>query len=833
MNSISKKNNLTKGFTLIELIVVIAVLGILVLIAYPKFNSYLGKAELARIQSDIKVAENSLLSELVETDELPADWGDVPTSELGELASESKLYNKKGLANGIEANSYKIIDDEFIKENVHSELKGNFFGNNEGQVYYSDEEVEGIPALGEIPEEYKVAKDSDFNWTIDSQASYSEERDETGYYQYKGGEEYVIIPETIQGIKVDSYYKMFGANSSPVKGVASESADVVNMNSMFESTKSTELSVEHLKTDDVQYFSYMFKNVNLPELDLNYFSFSKAKHTSEMFAGSTIPTLKIQNFSALNLENSYAMFMNTTTDEISFPYLYAPKLTSANQMFRYSRTTSINLHGLNAPEAQDFWAFMDSINSKNVDFSNVTLGREAVAYSDEWSNLGGYLNIKSLFANSSIDDLNASNLSAKRVGELNTVFGNITAKNILANNMEFEAAYQSPQMFSNTKVSETLNVNNLNIPILANGWGTFENIQAKTLLFNDVNIGIDENDSYYYKQFNQAFIGANVGNMEMKNFTTNEIKALDQMFVRARMDSLKIENFTATNANQMYGMFTETKIKDISIDGFKVSRVDVDGQPSNLDNLFYLAESDNITIDKFEVPNSYANHGLFKESVIGKLNIKSMVVASSEEIPSSPYAAKQVNMMFDSAEIGNLIVNKFSAKYSTNWHGIFRNAKINEMDVEGMDTTGATDVSEMFMDSEIPDIDLSFLNTSSASNFNSMFKNAKKSNVDISMLNTSSLISAREMFANTVTGKIDASSLKGVTNDFYLTNLFLGAKADSVDLSGFDAVKYDYEEEYNIVKDAQIGSLLMRSQADIDILKTKSTTPIGLNFVLE
>ena len=830
MKLISKKNNLTKGFTIIELIVVIAVLGILVLIAYPRFNNYLEKAELARIQNDIKTAENSLLSHLVDTDELPADWGDVPTSELGELASESKLYNKKGLANGIEANSYKIIDDEFIKDNVHSKLKGNFFGNNEGQVYYSDDEVEGIPSLGEIPEEYKVAQDTDFNWTVDNEAPYSETKDETGYYQYKGGEEYVIIPETIQGIKVDNYYKMFGASSSPVKGVASDSVDVVNMNSMFESTRSTELSVEHLKTDDVQYFSNMFKNVTLSELDLNYFSFSKAKHTSGMFAESTIPTLKMQNFSALNLENSHAMFMNTTTDKISLPYLSAPKLTNANQMFRYSKTTSINLQGLNAPEAQDFWAFMESINSKKVNFSNVTIGREAVKYSAEWSQLRGYLNIKSLFQNSNIDDLNASNLIAKRAGELNTVFGNITAKNILANNMEFEAAYQSVQMFGNTKVSETLNVNNLNMPILDNGWGTFENIQAKTLLFNDVNVGVDERGSYFNKQFNQAFIGANVGNMEMKTFTTNEIRSIDQMFVRAKMDSLKIENFTATNANQMYGMFTETKIKDLSIDGFKVSRRDSAGQPSNLDNLFYLAESDNITIDKFEVPNSYANHGLFKKSVIGKLNIKSMVIASAVQTNIPEYSIHQVNMMFDSAEIEDLIVNKFSARYSTNWHGIFRNAKIKKMNVKGIDTTGATDVSEMFMGSEIPDIDLSFLNTTSASNFNSMFKNTKKSNVDISMLDTSSLETGREMFANIITSKIDASSLKGVSDSFALPNLFSGAKADSVNLSGFDAVKYDYREEYNIVKDAQIGSLLMRSQADIDILKAQPDTPSGIIF---
>lgn len=825
MKFISKKNNLTKGFTIIELIVVIAVLGILVLIAYPRFNNYLEKAELARIQNDIKTAENSLLSHLVDTDELPADWGDVPTSELGELASESKLYNKKGLAKGVSAETYKVIDDDFIKENVHSKLKGQFFGNKEGGVYYSDDKIEGIPPLEAIPNEYKVVNDSSFAWTANNNGPFSESKDEYGFYLYTGGEEYVILPETIEGVKVDNYYKMFSAGSSPVKGVASESVGVVNMNNMFESTPSTELSVEHLKTTDTQYFSGMFKDVHLQELDLNYFDFSKAKNTSEMFAESTIPTLEMKTFEAPNLENAYAMFMSTTTDKISFPYLDAPKLTGANQMFRDSKTTSINLHGLNAPKAQDFWSMMASIETKKVDFSNVTLGEKADR---------GPVNIKSLFENSTIEDLNANNLSAQKVGELNAIFRNITAKNIHANNMEFKDGYQSPQMFGDTRVSETLSVNNLHAPKLKNGWGTFENIQAETLLFNDVDISGESEGSIYNKQFNQAFIGAKLGNMKMKNFNSNSIGAIDQMFVRAEMDSLQIENFNAPSAYQMYGMFTETKIKNISIDGFKASRESLKGEmASNVDNLFYLAKSDSITIDNFEVPHSYANHGLFKESTIGKLNIKSMILASTEQRFAPAYGTYQVNMMFDSAKIEDLKIGKFSAKYSKNWHGMFRNAEIKKMDVKGMDSTGSEDISEMFMGAKIPDIDLSFLNTSSASNFNAMFKNSKMKNIDISMWDMSSIENAIEMFANSVTGDITAPNLKGTTSDFYMGGLLSGAKADSVNLSGFDAVKYDYEEEYNIVKDAQIGSLLMRSQADIDILKTKSTTPIGLNFVLK
>ncbi|NMA86823.1 MAG: type II secretion system protein [Tissierellia bacterium] len=54
-----------KGFTLIELIVVMAIIGILVMLAMPKFMGYTEKAKLTKIQNDIKVAENKVEELLV------------------------------------------------------------------------------------------------------------------------------------------------------------------------------------------------------------------------------------------------------------------------------------------------------------------------------------------------------------------------------------------------------------------------------------------------------------------------------------------------------------------------------------------------------------------------------------------------------------------------------------------------------------------------------------------------------------------------------------------------------------------------------------------------
>ena len=63
------KNN--KAFTLIELIVVIAVIGILVLLAMPKFMGYTQKARLTEIKSNTKQLENASERYYIETQDWP------------------------------------------------------------------------------------------------------------------------------------------------------------------------------------------------------------------------------------------------------------------------------------------------------------------------------------------------------------------------------------------------------------------------------------------------------------------------------------------------------------------------------------------------------------------------------------------------------------------------------------------------------------------------------------------------------------------------------------------------------------------------------------------
>lgn len=165
-----------KAFTIIELLVVIAILGILVLMAGPKLLGYVQKAELVRIQHDVKVMENKMGEVLVHSDDDFPLWEN-NEKDLGTLILRNQLFEKEGLAkrvsikhllsqNGKSANpgkekvgmggelyevlgvggeehssitnpsaSYKIIPETFKKQ-IGTRLDGTFYANKLGKVYY-------------------------------------------------------------------------------------------------------------------------------------------------------------------------------------------------------------------------------------------------------------------------------------------------------------------------------------------------------------------------------------------------------------------------------------------------------------------------------------------------------------------------------------------------------------------------------------------------------------------------------------------------------------------------------------------------------------------------
>ena len=133
MNKLRKK----KGFTLIELIVVIAILGVLVLLASPRFLGYTEKAEIAKLNNNAKVLETASQMYHMDNDDWPRLTDDPYTADEVKGFSE-KIYHLNGEEVELDPDgNYYDIDFEKIKDNVNipGDTANYILQNPAGEVY--------------------------------------------------------------------------------------------------------------------------------------------------------------------------------------------------------------------------------------------------------------------------------------------------------------------------------------------------------------------------------------------------------------------------------------------------------------------------------------------------------------------------------------------------------------------------------------------------------------------------------------------------------------------------------------------------------------------------
>ena len=130
----------TKGFTLIELIVVMAVIGILVLIAAPRFLGYTKDANVTAMEADAKVLSNIALVYNVENEEWPVT-GTAAKQTFGTIEVEALPFSNDLIKN--EYKSLKNDIDQYMlvveKDSLH-----------EGKVFHKDgvEDRKGVTHYG-------------------------------------------------------------------------------------------------------------------------------------------------------------------------------------------------------------------------------------------------------------------------------------------------------------------------------------------------------------------------------------------------------------------------------------------------------------------------------------------------------------------------------------------------------------------------------------------------------------------------------------------------------------------------------------------------------------
>ena len=125
------------GFTLIELIVVIAILGILVLLAGPRFLGYTKDANVSTMQADAKVLANSALVYNIENDtQWPTTGSDLEVTVGAETGAKFKALDPAAIKDHVQTLKGDVADYALVTEGSTNLQVGDI-------VYVADEDTDG------------------------------------------------------------------------------------------------------------------------------------------------------------------------------------------------------------------------------------------------------------------------------------------------------------------------------------------------------------------------------------------------------------------------------------------------------------------------------------------------------------------------------------------------------------------------------------------------------------------------------------------------------------------------------------------------------------------
>jgi len=337
------KGKKKKGFTLIELIVVMAIIGILVLLAAPRFLGQTQEAKETKILNDVKVAEAKVGEYLIDHEGVTADWTPVDAVLVKSLADERRLYNREGLlVEDVGTDSLYAVPESFVEKDIRSNLDGAFYTNDDGDIFFVAKtgKANTVGEAGDqtttpIPAKYVQATDTDFEKVEEEYAS-------NGYFwRYIGTDDYVSIPNSIQGETLTDYYQMFDDDSSTtVKGVALQNPAGTNLARMFIGFPNATLELDYFDTSHATDMSYMFSGSQVITPDLSHFDTSKVTNMEGMFWNSAATTLDVSMFDTSQVTNMMAMFADYKGTTLDLSNFDTTQVTNVNSMFYRTTATT-------------------------------------------------------------------------------------------------------------------------------------------------------------------------------------------------------------------------------------------------------------------------------------------------------------------------------------------------------------------------------------------------------------------------------------------------------------------------------------------------------------
>lgn len=301
-----------KGFTLIELVVVIAIMAILALIMVPNLTSYLNKADDSRIAANSKTIHTA--AELVKQ-----------TSGSLDQIQIAKLSNNDKVSTDVVEDSAKAYGTYYVEQHGDKIVVKHVDKTDKLHIFpigiVANGGGSGPGDVGEIipPDLTYVAKDTDFEWVTFFMGYNAVNESGKGYYRYIGSEKEVKIPDTIKGTAMTNYYYMF--QNSNIEKVVSSNNNVTVMARMFEESKSNSLNLSSLNTSNVTSMTRMFASSEALSLDLTGLNTTKVIDMSAMFENSKATSLNLTSFNTTNVRDMSEMFVGskaTTLDLSSF-----------------------------------------------------------------------------------------------------------------------------------------------------------------------------------------------------------------------------------------------------------------------------------------------------------------------------------------------------------------------------------------------------------------------------------------------------------------------------------------------------------------------------------
>lgn len=113
MNKIEQLKLSEDGFTLIEMMIVVAIIAILTAIALPKFNESLAMANTSRVQADLQSLDTAIAMYKVQNNRAPQDISDLEYIDVENIKAPTGDVYVNGVLNSNETGeNYSLNSDK-------------------------------------------------------------------------------------------------------------------------------------------------------------------------------------------------------------------------------------------------------------------------------------------------------------------------------------------------------------------------------------------------------------------------------------------------------------------------------------------------------------------------------------------------------------------------------------------------------------------------------------------------------------------------------------------------------------------------------------------------